>query len=227
MQQQTGSLGLVFDATQHDPSQGTGQLPVGKHLVKVTGGELKATKANDGGYLQLKITIVEGPHAGSSGNWILNIHNKNPNTIEIAFRELSALCHAIGVYKVDNVSQLMDRPFMVQVQAQVDNPQYTEVCRIFDANGNEPKRGQAPAQPQPQQPQQYAAPHGGTVVQQPPQQQYQQPQPQQYAAPQELAPPPQMQQGPPTTQWGAQAPPQGQWGPQSAPPTPTWGAPPQ
>lgn len=231
MDLQLGALGFTFDARQHDPTQSAGQLPVGRHLVHIVSGQRQNTKANDGsGYLELKLAIIEGPNTGMTGTMRLNIHNKSETAMKIAFRDFSAICHVVGIYQVNNINDIAGRPFMVQVVAQVENPQYTEISKILDVNGNEPKAGQftnaAPQQQAPPQ-QQYAAPHGGTVVQQP-QQQYQAPPQQRYAQPpQEQAPPPQMQQAPPTTQWGAQAPPQGQWGPQGAPPTPTWGAPPQ
>ena len=47
----------AFNAQQYDPTQGVGSLPIGKHPVIVESSEVKANKANDGGYLQLKQLI--------------------------------------------------------------------------------------------------------------------------------------------------------------------------
>jgi hypothetical protein len=145
-------LPSAFDATQIDPSQGGGMLPIGKHLVIVESSEVKATKANDGGFLQLDLKIIEGPQTGLTGAYRLNLFNANEKAVAVAQRQMSALCHVTGVFQVTDSQQLHNIPFMVEVVPQQNKPEYTEVKRVFDANGNEPgKAGQAPAQPAPAQ----------------------------------------------------------------------------
>lgn len=144
-----------FDAQQFDPSQSAGALPIGKHPVVIESSEVKANKANDGGYLQLNLRIVDGPQTGTTGAYRLNLYHSNQTTVEIANRQLSAICHVIGVYQVSDSSQLHGIPFIVEVGPQKNDPQYTEVKKVFDANGNEPGRAgaaQAAQQPQAQQP---------------------------------------------------------------------------
>jgi len=146
----------AFNAQQYDPTQGVGSLPIGKHPVIIESSEVKANKANDGGYLQLNLRIIDGPQQGTTGAYRLNLYHSNQQTVEIAHRQLSAICHVIGVFQVTDSSQLHNLPFLIEVGPQKNDPQYTEVKKVFDMNGNEPGKagaGAPAAQPQQQQPQ--------------------------------------------------------------------------
>ncbi len=146
-----------FDATGIDPTQGGGQLPVGKHPVVISSSEIKPTKAANGGMLEMDLSIIDGPAKGQTGAYRLNLYNPNAQAVEIAQRQLSALCHVTGVFKVSDSSQLHNLPFIVEVGFQkgqnpaTDGPDakgYTEVKRVFDINGNEPGKKPANAAPQ-------------------------------------------------------------------------------
>ena len=162
----------AFNAQQFDPTQGGGSLPVGRHPVIIESSEVKANKANDGGYLQLKVKLIDGPQMGTTGAYRLNLYHSNPQTAEIAHRQLSAICHVVGVFNVQDSAQLHNIPFIIEVGLQKGEEAaqkgYTEVKKVFDINGNEPgKAGQgAPAA----QPQQQPAAQGGFGQQQPAQQ---------------------------------------------------------
>ena len=168
----------AFNAQQYDPTQGGGSLPVGRHPVIIESSEVKANKANDGGYLQLNLKLIDGPQTGTTGAYRLNLYHSNPQTAEIAHRQLSAICHCIGVFNVQDSGQLHNIPFIIEVGLQKGEEAaqkgYTEVKKVFDINGNEPgKAGQgAPAA----QPQQQPAAQGGFGQQQPAQQPAAQPQ---------------------------------------------------
>lgn len=159
----------AFNAQQYDPTQGGGSLPVGRHPVIIESSEVKANKANDGGYLQLNLKLIDGPQMGTTGAYRLNLYHSNPQTAEIAHRQLSAICHVIGVFNVQDSQQLHNIPFIAEVGLQKGEEAaqkgYTEVKKVFDINGNEPgKAGQgAPAA----QPQQQPAAQGGFGQQQP------------------------------------------------------------
>ena len=147
----------AFNAQQYDPTQGGGSLPVGRHPVIIESSEVKANKANDGGYLQLNLKLIDGPQMGTTGAYRLNLYHSNPQTAEIAHRQLSAICHVVGVFNVQDSGQLHNIPFIVEVGLQKGEEAaqkgYTEVKKVFDINGNEPGKagqGAAPAQPQAQ-----------------------------------------------------------------------------
>lgn len=142
-----------FDATKFDPTQGVPSMPVGKHPVVIVDSEVAPTKDNTGGMLVLTLQIIDGPAKGQKGSYRLNLYNQSQQAVEIAHRQLSAICHAIGVFQVQDSQQLHNIPFMVEVTLQ-KSPEaaakgYTEVSRVYDRNGNEPGK---PAQGGPAQP---------------------------------------------------------------------------
>ena len=162
----------AFNAQQFDPTQGGGSLPVGRHPCIIESSEVKANKANDGGYLQLNVKLIDGPQMGTTGAYRLNLYHSNPQTAEIAHRQLSAICHCVGVFNVQDSGQLHNIPFIIEVGLQKGEEAaqkgYTEVKKVFDINGNEPgKAGQGAPQAQPQQ---QPAAQGGFGQQQPAQQ---------------------------------------------------------
>ena len=188
-------LATPFDANQYDPTQSAGGMPIGKHIVQIVGSEIMATKTDEGsGMLVLTLEIIDGPQKGIKGPYRLNLYNANETAKRIAHQQLSAVCHVTGVYNVTNTQQLHGIPFMVDVQPQKNDPQYTDVKKVFDVNGNEPLKGGQPAQPA-----QLAAPTYNAPPSQAPKQQPQAPPAQQQAQQPAWAPPaapPAQQQAP-------------------------------
>lgn len=144
-----------FDATQWNPAQSSGQLPIGnKQVCQIIASEVKANSANDGGFLEFTLEILDGPNVGSTGAYRLNLYNQSQKAVEIAHRQMSALCHVVGIFNVSDTSALHQKPFRIDVgyqkgQDPATNPDangYTEVKKVYDINGNEP--GKAPAAPQ-------------------------------------------------------------------------------
>jgi hypothetical protein len=64
-----------FNPNNYNPEQSAGQLPLGKHPVVIESSEVKANKANDGGYLQFNLKIIDGPNAGITGPYRLNLYH--------------------------------------------------------------------------------------------------------------------------------------------------------
>jgi hypothetical protein len=143
----------AFNANNYDPTQGVGGLPIGRHPVVICASEIKGTKDNSGGFLQLDLRIIDGPQQGTVGAYRLNLYNSSQQAVDIANKQMSAVCHVTGVFNVTDSQQLHDIPFIVEVGPQKNDPQYTEVKKVFDINGNEPGKG-GQQQQQPQQNQQ-------------------------------------------------------------------------
>lgn len=120
------ALGHVFDATTVDPASRPPALPTGWYNVMITQGEIKPTKNNDGGYAELGMKVLDGPHAGRMLFDRLNLWNNNPVAVEIAQKTLSAICHATGVFQVSDLQQLFGKPLMARAMYKPAEGQYDE-----------------------------------------------------------------------------------------------------
>lgn len=141
-----------FNPSEWDPEL-TGGLPIGRHPVVITAGEIKPTKENDGGLLEFTLTAIDGPAKGASQKYRLNLYNKSQQSVEIANRQLSALCHVTGVFQLGadgcQFMALANIPFQVEIAKQKNDERYTEVSGVFDIQGNPPKKaGTGGAAPQ-------------------------------------------------------------------------------
>lgn len=224
---------LNFDASQVDPQQSFEPIPAGWYNMMIVESEMKPTSNGQGTYLQLSLKVVDGQYAGRQVFDRLNLQNQNPVAAEIAYRRLSAYCHATGVIQVQDSQQLHGIPLKARVSVRTDSTgQYdpSNEIKVVKHINEETGTTAAPAQQGFQAPAQQApAPQQG--FQQAPQQQWQQPPAQQAPAPQQQqfqqpAQQPQFQQPAPQqapAQGGAQTPPwmQGQQAPaEAAQPTP-------
>lgn len=140
-----------FNAHGIDPSQGVGQLPIGRHLVEVIRTEIKANSANTGGYLMFILSIVDGPNAGLEGPHRFNLYNASEEAKNIAQRQFSAVCHVTGIMEVQDSDQFLGARYFVEVGLQkgeeAKEKGYTEIKKVYDINGNEPgKQGQGQGQ---------------------------------------------------------------------------------
>ena len=144
-----------FDANQFAPKQIGESHPVGKFPFNITRTECVPTKDNTGGMFNVEFTTPVG-----SILMRYNLWNQNPKAVEIAHGQLSALCHATGIFRLDWTNEgaalrggkgMIDVGYQKGQEPSAENPHggYTEVKKVYDANGNEPGKGPASA-PQPQ-----------------------------------------------------------------------------
>lgn len=157
-------VAINFNATTVDPTTGgTDIFETGDYGFIITGSSTKPTKKNDGTILQFDCKCTDEGQAGKMTAIRLNIQNPNAQTVEIAFRDLSAICHVVGVLHMTDTMQLHGRPFRMRLEKQPrsDKPELFEnaIRGYLDANGQPPKAGTpagagagAPAAPQPPAP---------------------------------------------------------------------------
>ena len=91
---------LNFNAADIEPAAPISALPPGRYPVAISKTEMKDTKAGTGQYLQIELTITSGTAANRKLWARLNLVNQNQQAVDIAYRELSAICHAVGVLQV-------------------------------------------------------------------------------------------------------------------------------
>ena len=226
-------VAYAFNAQQYQPQYGgSGSLPVGPngepqwYTVVIDNSEQVATKDQQGGMLKLTLKCIDGPFTGVTQVDNLNLHNKNPQAVEIANKQLSAYCHVTGQFVIQDTLQLHGKPFKALVGKQRNNPEYTEIQKLADLNGNEP--GKAGSGSPVAQPSQVVPPVA------PPAAQPAAPAPAAWAPPPQGQPPAapaawqQPQAAPPAAAWGQPAAqPQPAPAPQAQPQPAAWGAPAQ
>ena len=210
-----------FNAREHDPTVGFDPVPSGKYPVIIKTSNVNPLKPpKQGGLLQLQYEVIDGPGKGRTIYDRLNLWNESDQSREIANKQLSAICHVLGVYDVqggaakDNaVPQLHNQPFVIDVvyvpADDKGNRAGNNVVGYFTMQGQAPAR-QGTAGP--------GAPAGFPTPQPTPQ-------PQPGFAPQPGAFPPQPQPGPQPgaagPAWGGQA--AGPAAPQPGGGQPAWG----
>ena len=109
-----------FDSTQVAPSEDFSPVPPGEYPAIITGVEVKKTKAGTVQYLALEFTISAGPCQGRKIWNNLNLINPNPKAVEIAQRDLSAICQAVGKPRVQHESELMNCSITLKVAVKDD-----------------------------------------------------------------------------------------------------------
>jgi hypothetical protein len=169
-------VAFTFNAQQYTPNYGGGgeQLPPGKHKVIIVDSGLEPTSSGQGQMLVFTLQVIEGQLTGRKQSDRLNIHHTNQKTVQIANEQLTAYCHVVGQYHIQqDTAELHNKPFWVEIGWQKNNEPseskpdggYTEVKAIYDINGNKPGKaapqqqqqaplvipGQPPAGVQPQQ----------------------------------------------------------------------------
>jgi len=104
-----------FDASVVEPSCSLDPVPAGKYEALITESDFRETKSGSGQYLQLTFQVVGGEYEGRLLWSRLNLVNPNPQAVQIAQAELSAICRAVGVMAPTDSSDLHDRPLMIKV----------------------------------------------------------------------------------------------------------------
>jgi len=147
-----------FDATQIDPSNDFEHVPADRYKAEITDSDMRDNAKGTGEYLRLEFTILDGPYAGRKLWTQLNLVNPSTQAVEIAQRELSAICHSVGKLRVQDSIQLHNIPLEINVKVKT-SPEYgpQNIIRGYSAisgNGhrptdNNPKKLFAPDTPEP------------------------------------------------------------------------------
>ena len=115
---------LNMDMTNVDPSPRFDPIPAGDYNAIITGSEMKFTKDGSGQYLELTLEVQGGEFSGRKLFDRLNLHNSNRQAVEIAQRQLSQICHAVGVLQVADSEQLHFKPLVAMVKLRPAREQF-------------------------------------------------------------------------------------------------------
>jgi hypothetical protein len=135
-----------FDANQIEPTSDFEAIPAGKYTAMITESELKPTKSGAGNYLQLTFEILEGPYKGRIIWSRLNLNNPNATTVQIAQRELSSICRAVGVMTPGDSVELHNLPLEITVKCKKrdDNGDVTNEIRGYSRKESAKSRSHQP-----------------------------------------------------------------------------------
>lgn len=150
-------LGGNFDATQVDPSEEWSLLPDGEYVAMITESNMHPTAKGTGSYLKLKFQIVDGEYTGRVLFVNLNLQNENQKAVEIAMRDLSAICHAVNKLNIRDSEELHDIPLVIRVKikpARIDKTTGNEYeaqneIKAYKKVGAEPAKNKTPAAAKP------------------------------------------------------------------------------
>ncbi|MEO5375093.1 MAG: DUF669 domain-containing protein [Alphaproteobacteria bacterium] len=135
------NFGATFDATGVEPSKPFEVLPPGRYLVQIVASEMRVTRDGMGQQLWLELDVLDGEYAGRKLFDRLNLVNNNIQTVEIASRTLSAICHATGRMQVQDSEELHLIPMIADVKVKPPKNGYGE----FNSMHYMPRDGNAPA----------------------------------------------------------------------------------
>lgn len=145
----------VFNANEVKPQQSGGAHPVGnKFPFSITNTVVEPTKQGNGGKFVVELTSSAGSIRVNYNLW-----NESEQARNISKGQLSALCHAVGIFQVDFKNDgaalrggvgLMDVGFQKGQEPSAEKPEggYVEVKKIYDKNGNDPTQINATPQQQ-------------------------------------------------------------------------------
>lgn len=103
-----------FDASNYQaPSFGV--LPKGWYKSVISASEMKPTQKG-GMYIQMTFDIIEGFAKGRKIFARYNVINDNEDTVRIAYEQLGALSHAVGVIRWQQPSELHGKPLNLRLK---------------------------------------------------------------------------------------------------------------
>jgi hypothetical protein len=113
-----------FDASTVTPQAATGPVPAGTYLAHITESDVQPLKSGNGTGLKLTFEIIDGQYKGRKIWENLNIQHSNEDTQRIAQSQLSALCHAVNVIKLQDTAALHLKPVNLKVVVREAQGQY-------------------------------------------------------------------------------------------------------
>lgn len=127
-----------FRAQDVEPIEDFDLIEPGYYPAEIVKSEMKETKNGKGQYLELSFRISEGEFENRRLWSRLNLSNNSEQAMEIAQRELSAICRAVGVLEPDDSSDLHGIPLFINVKQRKreDNGEFTNVIKGYKAVEN-------------------------------------------------------------------------------------------
>jgi hypothetical protein len=133
---------INFDASTVAPQASSGPVPAGTYLAQCIDSDVQPLKSGNGTGLKLTFEIIDGQYKGRRIWENLNIQHSSEDTQRIAQSQLSALCHAVNVIKLQDTAALHHKPVTIKVVVREAKGEYQASNNI---KGYESAGGSVPA----------------------------------------------------------------------------------
>ena len=144
-----------FDSSTVEPQATMGVIPAGQYTAHITDSDIVDLSSGNGQGLKLTFEVIDGQFKGRKVWEHLNVVHNNEQAQGIAQSQLSAICRATGVTKLEDTASLHFKPIKITVAIKPASGQYKEGNTIkgYDsANGSAPAQHTAPATATPSAP---------------------------------------------------------------------------
>ena len=116
--------GYNFNAEEVEPSSSFDPIPAGWYQAIISNSEMKATRDGYGEFLSLTLQVIEGQYENRLVFARLNLKNANDKAVDIARKDLAAICRAVGVMSPQASEELHDIPLMIKVKVRPASGDY-------------------------------------------------------------------------------------------------------
>lgn len=126
-----------FNANQYeDDALVLDPIKPGTYVAVITDSEMHPTAKGNGQFLLLTLQIIEGEYKGRKVWDRLNLINPSEAAMDIARRNLAAICRAVGVLTPKDSSELHDKPLQVRVaqRKREDNGEIVNDVKAYAAS---------------------------------------------------------------------------------------------
>ena len=113
-----------FNAESIEPNTSYEPIPAGWYQAIISSSEMKATRDGYGEYLSLTLQVIEGNYQNRLVFARLNLKNANDVAVDIAKKDLAAICRAVGVMSPQASEELHDKPLMIKVKVRAAQGEY-------------------------------------------------------------------------------------------------------
>ena len=115
-----------FNALNVNPNDQFSPLPAGNYEVMITDAEIRHTKDGQGTYMRLALDVQGGQYQGRKIFHNLTRENRNNVAKEIGERQLSQICHAIGVLEPKEKEDILFKPLVAVLKIRKGNEGYSD-----------------------------------------------------------------------------------------------------
>lgn len=130
-----------FDANAIAPAAGSSPLPEGEYNVTITTIAEKKTQDGTGSYLDMTLTVTDGPYARRKLFGKITLTNKSEKARDYGRAQLSAFCRSTGIMVPKSVSDFVNQTARCKVGIErdlEDKPRNKVVDWIYGAEVKKP-----------------------------------------------------------------------------------------